>query len=534
MTITDEYCIYLRKSRADLEAEAHGEGETLARHEKSLLELAKRQRLNITQIYREIVSGETIAARPIMQQLLSEVEQGQWTGVLVMEVERLARGDTMDQGLVAQTFKYSGAKIVTPMKTYDPTNEFDEEYFEFGLFMSRREYKTINRRLQRGRALSASEGKYVASIAPFGYEKVKIKNDKGYTLKIVPQNAEIIRLIFSLYVDGIVDESGEKRRLGIQQIARKLNEMRIPPIRHEYWQKETIRDILINPVYVGKIRWNWRPVKKKMVNGQTQKERPCNYSNDCILVDGLHEAIIGNDTFELAQNYISRNPPSPVGYKSSLKNPLAGLIICGKCGRSMVLRKASTPRKKDYIICHARACDNVSSPYHYIEERLLESLNQWLRDYKLKWEEQKYRKNTNSEVMQKSLKKIKADISTLEKQLSATYDLLEQGIYTTEQFLERSRSISERISIANNDYEVLSEDLGLSMAREESRRVIIPKVEHLLEVYHLLPTASQKNELLKEVLEKAVYTKNVSGNVSGVSADDFEIVLFPRIPDSKK
>lgn len=74
----------------------------------------------------------------------------------------------------------------------------------------------------------------------------------------------------------------------------------------------------------------------------------------------------------------------------------------------------------------------------------------------------------------------------------------------------------------------------MSMAREESRRVIIPKVEHLLEVYHLLPTASQKNELLKEVLEKAVYTKNVSGNVSGVSADDFEIVLFPRIPDSKK
>ena len=59
-----EYCIYLRKSRADMDAEAHGEGETLARHEKALLELAKRERLNITQIHREIVSGDTIAARP--------------------------------------------------------------------------------------------------------------------------------------------------------------------------------------------------------------------------------------------------------------------------------------------------------------------------------------------------------------------------------------------------------------------------------------------------------------------------------------
>ena len=68
------YCIYLRKSRADAEAELAGEGETLARHEKSLLALAKRQKLPITKIYREIVSGETIAARPVMQELLQTIK----------------------------------------------------------------------------------------------------------------------------------------------------------------------------------------------------------------------------------------------------------------------------------------------------------------------------------------------------------------------------------------------------------------------------------------------------------------------------
>ena len=61
-----QYCLYLRKSRADSEAEALGEGETLARHEKALLDLAKKLNLNITAIYREIVSGETIAARPVI------------------------------------------------------------------------------------------------------------------------------------------------------------------------------------------------------------------------------------------------------------------------------------------------------------------------------------------------------------------------------------------------------------------------------------------------------------------------------------
>lgn len=177
------YAIYLRKSRKDRELEQLGEAETLARHEKALMELAKRNNLDISDIYREVVSGETIEARPEMQKLLKAVEGGTYKGVLVMEVERLARGNTKDQGIVAETFHFSNTLIITPSKTYDPSNEFDEEYFEFGLFMSRREYKTINRRIQRGRIASVKEGKYIAGTAPLGYDRVKIKGAKGYTLK---------------------------------------------------------------------------------------------------------------------------------------------------------------------------------------------------------------------------------------------------------------------------------------------------------------------------------------------------------------
>ena len=144
------YCKYLRKSRADLEAEDRGEGETLARHSRILDELAARLHLTVSAEYREIVTGESIEARPQMRRLLDDVSAGRWEGVLVVEIERLARGDTIDQGVVAKAFKYSETKIITPMKTYDPTNEFDEEYFEFGLFMSRREYQTIRRRMQTG------------------------------------------------------------------------------------------------------------------------------------------------------------------------------------------------------------------------------------------------------------------------------------------------------------------------------------------------------------------------------------------------
>ena len=142
-----------------------------------------------------------------------------------MEVERLARCDTIDQGIVAQTFKFSDTKIITPIKTYNPNNEFDEEYFEFGLFMSRREYKTINRRLQRGRMASVKDGKYVANKAPYGYNRIRIENDKGWTLEINKEEADVVRLIFELYTVGEKQSDNTFNRLGTGFIAKRLNTM---------------------------------------------------------------------------------------------------------------------------------------------------------------------------------------------------------------------------------------------------------------------------------------------------------------------
>lgn len=78
INVYGEYAIYLRKSRADMEAELKGEGETLARHEHILLDLANSKNLKIGKIYREIVSGETIEARPEMKKLLTDVKMEKW------------------------------------------------------------------------------------------------------------------------------------------------------------------------------------------------------------------------------------------------------------------------------------------------------------------------------------------------------------------------------------------------------------------------------------------------------------------------
>lgn len=522
------YCLYLRKSRADMEAEARGEGETLARHEKLLLEVAKRGPYAVTQIYREIVSGETIAARPVVQQLLQEVEDGMWEGVLVVEVERLARGDTIDQGVMAQAFKYSNTKIITPLKVYNPADEFDEEYFEFGLFMSRREYKTINRRLVRGRLASAKEGKWVSGVSPYGYERVRIKGDKGWTLRPVEEEADIVRFLFRLYTSGEEDEAGNVRQIGTYTLALRLDKMGVtPPKSAACWNNQTILAMLQNPVYIGKIRWNVNKSKKRIVNNAVEVEYYKAPAEDVILVDGMHPAIVEEAVFQKAQELMKQSGPPPVPKNDTVRNPLAGVLRCGKCGRNIIMR----PNQRNLMLfCPNRTCDNVGSKFEIVEERLLQALASWLSDYRLEWSDKlPEEEQALIDLKQKALRKSASELETLRRQLDRTHDLLEQGIYDTDTFLARSRSLTEKIAAAEAGIEALTAEVYEDEKRASSRRSIVPKVEKLLEVYAELPSAQAKNEMLKEVLEKVEYTKNERSGRSG-PFDNFELILFPKLP----
>lgn len=523
------YVIYLRKSRADVEAEQRGEGETLARHERELLALAARLHLPVTDIYREVVSGETIAARPKMQQLLSEVDDGLWDGVLVMEVERLARGDTIDQGIVSQAFHFSNTKIITPAKTYDPNNESDEEYFEFGLFMSRREYKTINRRLQRGRVASIKEGKYPHSVAPFGYDRKKLEHDKGFTLVPNPDEAQIVRMIYELYTVGMPQSDGTCRRYGLHKIASHLNDIGLKTKYGKIWTETGVRDIMRNPVYIGKLWWYKRRPEKTRVDGVVKTRYIRDYSK-AEYYDGIHKPIISEETYRLAQEYMDNTPAVPVSDSKETQNPLCGLVICGKCGKKMQRRKHFKKGVVPGIVCAYASCDNVGADLRLVESRVIESLREWLASYKLTWDEPTEKSTAELEVRRKALKKLETDIGKLELQQSNLHDLLEQGVYDTDTFLSRNRNISERLNQALTDRDALQRSLDEDEQRRQSRIQIVPKVEHLLDVYDTLPSPASKNEMLKEVIDRIVYVKEVENRRK--HEDAFTIDLYPKLPQS--
>jgi site-specific DNA recombinase len=501
--------MYLRKSRADIEAESKGEMETLARHEKALTELAQRMNITIEHIFREVVSGETIAARPQVQKLLYEVEQGVWSGVFVMEIERLARGDTIDQGIVAQAFKESETKIITPLKVYDPQDEFDEEYFEFGLFMSRREYKTINRRIQRGRAASAKEGKAVISTPPYGYDKVKIVGGKGFTLVPNESEAKTVRLIYELYKDGT----------GMTAIAEKLDMLQIKPRRRESWSRSTINDILKNPVYTGKIRWAYRTEKKMKDNGGIKKRRIKN--DNCILTDGLHPKIISQETFDEVQRIRAFNATGRTKKDLSLKNPLSGIVFCQKCGSLMRRLGANRHTAYDILYCPNKTCENISAPLTMVEKRITDALEKLLAGYKILAEPQKSQ-DSSPDLKKQIIADLQKKLRDCQKQLENTYDLVESGVYTKEEFIRRNKELAERKELLYNT---------IAKEKEEYSSCVpecFPVRAGVFENYASL-TAEEKNRLLKCAAEKIEYQKQHPNRRGATVNDNFELTIYIKL-----
>ena len=515
--INGEYSLYLRKSRADLEAEAKGEGETLARHEKMLIELARRYGFSIGKIYREIVSGESIESRPVVQELLRDVESGRWKGVLVVEVERLARGDTMDQGRIAKSFKFSNTKIITPIKIYDPNDEFDEEYFEFGLFMSRREYKVINRRLQRGRITSVKEGKFVGSVAPFGYDRVKIKDDKGYTLA-KNEEAPTVEKAFNLYA---------YNDISINEVVRQLNIGGYKPRKTEEWTISAVKDILSNPVYIGKIRWDSRKTVKEYKNGKIVKTRPRN--SEYTLCNGLHEPIIDMKTWQIVQEKRSKHIPAVV-HNKVIQNPLVGIVFCSKCGKTMQRRPYKAKGFDDTLICSNPHCDNVSSKLYIVEDKIIASLKEWLKDYQIDYgsylnEVQNKKKLTFEE----NIKNLQKELEIQNKKLTNVYDFFEEGTYSREMFSERCQLISANITNIKANIEEFQKQIDLENKKEEGKKAIIPKVESVLDLYPNLQTAEEKNFLLKTVVKRVEYLKTEKAIKKDSDPTNFELDIYPNI-----
>ena len=410
--------VYLRKSRAEEGLETD---EVLRKHREWLVECAQRHGLNIAAFYPEVVSGESLYARPQMLRMLEAVEAGTYDAVLCMDLDRLSRGRMKDQGVILDAFRDSGTLIVTPDKVYDLSDEIDDELAEFKTFMSRREYKIINKRLRRGLQRSIRDGCYVAN-APYGYKKAV--TGRKPTLEIFEPEAKFVRLMFQLYLGGY----------GCVSIAGQINAMGARPHRSSAFSRSSVAQILRNPVYIGKVVWDRKTHVSKNAGGVRRRVAVPNPREKWTVTDGLHPPIIDARTFRRAQE-IMDGRYRPSRQDGTVKSPLAGLVRCAACGGFM---QRMVMKGEPYLLCPRKGCC-ASAKFALVEYSVITHLTPLLEGLTLRRPQQ-----SAPPPLQDAVPAMEKELAAAARQKERLHELLELGEYDLPTYRERMEAVSKK------------------------------------------------------------------------------------------
>lgn len=511
--IKKKIIMYLRKSRTDNQFESVNE--VLARHEQMLQDYCLRtfgEPIPQSNIYREVVSGETIEDRPVMMKLLESIEKGDIDSVIVVEPQRLTRGTFGEIDKVVNTFRYTDTTVITLTKTYDLNNKFDRKFFEQELLRGNDYLEYIKDILSRGRKKSISDGYYISSKPKFGYDKLKLK--KGFTL-VPNKDADTVRYIFEKFNEG----------LGTTELAKHLIELGAKSQTGKQWTANMVRNILISDIYIGVLTYGRRETKKTMKDGKIVETRPWN-KDEYIKSTGLHEKLIPDEVFETAQTLLKSRAGKPIRSDKTIKNPLAGIVKCKYCGANMV-RRPYDKRPIPSLICRTIGCKNVSSDLILVEERVIELLRKELVSYKnfLDNYEEEIKSSTN--VIEKEINKIDKELSALKTDLQNALIKYNRNIITEDEYIFlRNYTLDEE-----NRLNGLKKALNDKMQNNEleHKRKAIPILEHCINEYYNLGI-KERHTLLNSIIEKIVYEKEKTGG-RWVETDktSFVLELFLKI-----
>lgn len=373
----EEVIDYLRKSRSDdplLSVE-----EVLSKHEEILDEWAVKHlgaKVPEENKYREVISGETLSERPEIQAVLRKIESPKYKAVKVVEPQRLTRGDLEDIGRLMKLLKHTNTLVITPQRIYNLRDEYDWDAFERELKRGNDYLEYTKKILNRGRLLSVSQGNYLGTHPPYGFDKTTVMDGKRKCPTLIEnkEQADVVRMIFDMYVN---------ENLGRTTICNRLDEMGIKPPIGKYWSPAALKDMLENIHYVGKVKWNHRKTVMVVEDGEIKETRPKAKIGEFLIYEGRHEGIISEELFQAAQEKQGRNYRAKSSTK--IRNPLAGLVFC-QCGRSMSYRtyknKDGSERNAPRLLCDGQThCKTGSCQYDEMLDRVCVILEECIEDF---------------------------------------------------------------------------------------------------------------------------------------------------------
>jgi len=343
-TITQplQYCLYARKSTESEEKQILSIDSQI----KEMLQLAKRDNLNVTDIKQESHSAKTTAQRPIFNQMIEEIREGRFNAILTWAPDRLSRNagdlgslvDLMDKDILCEIRAF-GQKF-----TNSPS-----EKFLLMILCSQAKLENDNKGINVKRGLRAKcEMGLWPSVAPTGYVNSKNVDQRGYVF-IDPRCAPIVKQIF----EKVANEKWSGRK-----VSRWLQEINFITNNGKHFWPSMVNKIINTPFYCGIFEFprgsgNW--------------------------YTGKHEPIISKELYEKAQQQLTIERTCK--YETKKEFAFTRLMKCGLCGSGISAEekfrklKDGTTNRHLYYGC-TRAHDHFCKNGYITEQDLILQLIQ--------------------------------------------------------------------------------------------------------------------------------------------------------------
>lgn len=261
------------------------------------------------------ISGKNLDARPEVTRLISDIEKGKISNVLIYKLDRLTRS-VRDLIYLIELFEKHNCTFNSQTEKIDTSNAVGRMFVKIIGIFAEFERENLAERVSFGYEQKTREGNYTNTNGVYGYDY--IKNGKKYIIN--EEEKELVNKIFDLYING----------LSYFRIAKKLNEEHFPTKRGGNWATGTIKSIITNPLYIGKVRYGV---------GNKNKDKS-------FIVDGKNiEPIVSEEKWNMANESAKTRQRFRMRRYSSEKSYYFHIIKCSRCSGNILARQQKQNNK---------------------------------------------------------------------------------------------------------------------------------------------------------------------------------------------
>ena len=363
MKITALYCRLSQDDGLD------GESNSIQNQRRILETYAREHRFPNIQFYVDDGYSGASFNRPDFQRMMADMEDGKIGIIITKDLSRLGRNQLHTGLYIEERFPQFGVRYIAINDNVDTENAESNDLMPFKNLFNEWFVRDTSRKIRAVQRAKAQRGERLGTRAPYGYKKDE--NAKG-KLIVDEEAAAVVRRIFALCAAGN----------GPSQIARLLkSEQVLCPTMYAYerfgtkhmglslgkpynWEKSTVAHMLENELYIGNtinMRFSSKSYKDKR-----KIEHP---REECIVIEGSHEAIIDRETWERVQE-LRKQRKRPNRYDEV--GLFSGILFCADCGSVMYQQRYQTDkRKQDCYICGSYKKRTADCTAHFIRTDLL-------------------------------------------------------------------------------------------------------------------------------------------------------------------